>query len=134
MSNVSMINGHIDEPKGLTDEQIVKALECCKSFDDLRACYKCPALENGDCSKGKSYISDFILDNALDLINRLKAEKDALINGQESLMKCIAKKKEIIAELDAEVERLKKGIMLLPEVEKFTNKINLKLFLKNFAK
>ena len=62
----------------LTDELVIKALECCKSFDDLRACYKCPALENGDCSNGKVYISNFILDKALDLINRQKAEIEEL--------------------------------------------------------
>ena len=62
----------------MTDAEIVKALECCKSFDDLRACYKCPALENGDCSDGKVYISNFILDNTLDLINRQKAEIEKL--------------------------------------------------------
>ena len=62
----------------MTDEQIIKALECCKSFDDLRACYKCPALENGDCSNGKVYISNFILDKALNLINRQQEEIERL--------------------------------------------------------
>lgn len=62
----------------MTDEQIVKAFERCKTYDDLRACYKCPALENGDCSNGKTYISDFIAEKVLDLINRQKAEIEKL--------------------------------------------------------
>ena len=54
----------------MTDEQIMKAFERCKTYDDLRACYKCPALENGDCSNGKTYISDFIAEKFIDLIKR----------------------------------------------------------------
>ena len=101
MSNVSMINGHIDNV--LSDEDIVKALECCikDDYDKIRnaLCAKCPYCKNTNCK--------FLLQrDTLDLINRLKADKEALIKGQESLMKCIAKKKETIAELDAEVEEL----------------------------
>ena len=82
--SVSLIDGHTEE---ITDAEVIKALECCKSFDDLRACYKCPALENGDCSNGKVYISNFILDKALDLINRQQAEIERLnevVNGTEN--------------------------------------------------
>ena len=96
MSNVSMINGHIDNV--LSDEDIVKALECCSNYDV--DCDICPA--NGYCDKDAFCFTGVILD----LINRLKADKEALIKGQETLMKCIAKKKETIAELDAEVEKL----------------------------
>ena len=68
----------------MTDEQIVKALERCKTYDDLRACYKCPALENGDCSNGKTYISDYIAEKVLDLINRQKAEIGRLQHYKQS--------------------------------------------------
>ena len=109
MSNVS-VNGHIDEPKGLTDEDIVKALECCAN-DDID-CEECPVF--GYCESDAFCVSGAILN----LINRLKADKEALIKGQESLMKCIAKKKETIAELDAEVERLKKENNLYSDLAK----------------
>lgn len=62
----------------LTDEQVVNALECCKSFDDLRACYKCPALQTDGCASGKTYISDFIIKEILDLIKRKDAKIERL--------------------------------------------------------
>ena len=102
MSNVSMINGHIDEPKGLTDEVVMWwANEC---IDPLPHCEICPFDENADTT---SECMTALIKKLLDIINRLKADKESLIKGQETLMKCIAKKKETIAELDAEVERLK---------------------------
>ena len=55
----------------MTDEQIIKALECCcKSFGN---CTKCPYKEV-DCvtTSGKS----LLLKDALDLINRLQAENE----------------------------------------------------------
>ena len=88
MSNVSMINGHIDEPKGLTDEDIVKALEEMVEYPHY--------YEEGQTLK-----------SVLDLINRLKADKEALIATNESMMRCLEKKKEIITELDNEIERLR---------------------------
>ena len=57
----------------MTDEQIIKALECCcKSFGN---CTKCPYKEV-DCvtTSGKS----LLLKDALDLINRQKAEIERL--------------------------------------------------------
>ena len=62
----------------MTDEQIIKALECCKSSNTLIACKNCPVLESGYCSHGKTYVSDFVLENVLDLINRQRAEIERL--------------------------------------------------------
>ena len=63
MSNVSLVDGHIDEPK-MTDEEIIKALECCSK----KECNKCPNYsEDIECGEA-------LLILALDLINRLKAE------------------------------------------------------------
>ena len=62
MSNVSLVDGHIDEPK-MTDEEIIKALECCSK----KECYKCPNYSEGiECGEA-------LLILALDLINRQKA-------------------------------------------------------------
>ena len=77
----------------MTDEQIIKALECCIS-DETLACYNCPAYSV--CDTGNVVIEEM----AIDLINRQKAEINGLISGQETLQKCIAEK-------DAEIERLK---------------------------
>lgn len=109
MSNVSMINGHIDEPKGLIDKQIVTAMDyCCGNKGGLGCtnfmCYQSTLPEDRDGDA--RWCRQWLMKDALDLINRLKADKEALIKGQETLMKCIAKKKEIIEELDNEVEEL----------------------------
>ena len=99
MSNVSMINGHIDNV--LSDEDIVKALECCAN-DDID-CEECPVF--GYCESDAFCVSGAILG----FINRLKADKEALIATNESMMRCLEKKKEIITELDNEIERLRSG-------------------------
>lgn len=58
----------------MTDNEIVKALECCCIEHD---CSKCPYTKN----KGCSCIND-ILKDALDLINRQKAEIKKLTSGK----------------------------------------------------
>ena len=93
MSNVSMINGHIDESKGTMCE-IKTAMGCMSG-------YPCE-----ECNIEECRVND-IPQPIIDLIKRLKADKEALIKGQESLMKHLERKKEIITELDAEVESLK---------------------------
>ena len=91
------------------DNEIIKALECCIKSD----CSNCP--------QGKMFCSDAVpMQYAIDLINRQKAEIEALINGQETLQKHIAEKnteidilirkkdalRDEIAEQQAEIERL----------------------------
>ena len=86
MSEVSLIDGHIDN--GMTDEDIIKALECCIKND----CDNCPfdSLRNfRDCLKG-----------FLDLINRQKAENEKL-NIELKAMRGAANSYK------AEVERLR---------------------------
>ena len=79
----------------MTDAEIKKALECCSSEDMITPCPKdCPMHKyNGDCF-------DLMQRDILDLINRLEAEKEALIAGQETLQKALAEKQ-------AEIETLK---------------------------
>ena len=78
----------------MTDNEIIKALECCgKAY----SCEKCALITWLD--KKRDCIGE-ILVNALDLINRLQDEKQALINGQETLQNTIVDQK-------AEIERLK---------------------------
>ena len=66
MNNVSLIDGHIDEPAKLTDEQIVKALEreaeIAKDIGDVHS----------------MMINIGIIISALDLINRKNAEIERL--------------------------------------------------------
>ena len=75
----------------MTDNEIIKALECCRQKEEH--CHICPYNPVNDCCRR-------IQDDALDLINRQKAEIDILIRKKESLM-------DEIAEQQAEIERLK---------------------------
>ena len=76
----------------MTDNEIIKALECCLH----RGCNECIrqpdeyGTNERQCSRG-------LMKCALNLINRQKAEKEALIAGQETLQKYIAEQK---AEID----------------------------------
>ncbi len=76
----------------LTDAEFKKALEC-HANSDLATCKVCPLLNRPGCAYTLSEI-------ALDLINRLEADKEALIAGQETLQKALAEK-------NAEIEKLK---------------------------
>ena len=77
--SVSLIDGHIDDTPGMTDNEIIKALE------------------------GKQPLGMCAIRGAIDLINRQKAEIERLENAlfkQEDTMQMIVK------ERDAEIERL----------------------------
>ena len=78
----------------MTDNEIIKALECCSSY--------C----RNECSY---YNDDLCMENmqkqAIDLINRQKAEIDGLIAGQESLQKHLAEK-------NAEIESIRRKALL----------------------
>ena len=106
MGNVSLINGHIDEPKGMTDNEIIKALECCMD-KSIMSCQECPI--RMECH---NYETD-IKKEALDLINRQKAEIEFLKN-ELSNIEFLNKELEIDKkDLKAEIERLEKENQLL---------------------
>ena len=67
----------------MTDNEIIKALECCKSSNELTACRKCPALKDNICGDCSAKISNGIMDAMLDLINRQKAEIEKLREENE---------------------------------------------------
>ena len=64
----------------MTDNEIIKALECCLSSNDLMACWKCPAVKLNICCDGSTKISNGIVNSVLDLINRQQAEIERLRN------------------------------------------------------
>ena len=64
-----------------TDDEIVKALECC-SKDSMLNCRKCPYEES--CNMGRSDMQK----DALDLINRQKAEIERLTETSEEAVSC----------------------------------------------
>lgn len=121
----------------MTDEQIIKALECCSKI--TFSCDGCPLkhLKYSECY-------EFVIRSALDLINRQKADILSLQNKVELLEqdkkmskedsdKSKAAAMEVIKKQEAEIERLKHLEKNVYEaVEELTNKIKAEA-VKEFA-
>ena len=106
MCSVSLIDGHIDEPT-MTDEDVVKALECCIDTDILKSCKElgCPLKKH--CRKDVD-----ALDKAcLDLINRQKADYKQETERLAHYMKMLDYSIEERNKLRAEVKRLQYVLM-----------------------
>lgn len=84
----------------MTDKEIIKALECFAIDNDfdVSQCVGCAFESKSICCENAS---EGIAKASLDLINRLQAEKEALIAGQETMSK-------YIEEQQAEIEKLVK--------------------------
>ncbi len=81
----------------MTDNEIIKALECCSNKNAMH-CSECSYYDHS------ATCILMLVSDALDLINRLQSEKEALINGQETLQKYIAEQKAEIADLQDEIK------------------------------
>ena len=106
-------------PDKLTDTEIIKALECCVRDDSgVQECDGCPYDIYDHCTPK-------LRKATLDLINRLQAETERLLNlvKNQSLM---------IAEQDKEIKRLKKVQMQLDDLCKMHNIIKAEAY-KEFA-
>lgn len=77
----------------MTDNEIIKALECCRT-PKCSNCVECPQRGLGTDCLGE------LIENTINLINRQQAEIDILIRKKETL-------RDEIAEKQAEIERLK---------------------------
>lgn len=62
----------------MTDEQIIKALECCYDLDSSAICHQCPLYQTEECRDG------YIGLQAYHLINRLQAEIERLQKVNDS--------------------------------------------------
>ena len=75
-----------------TDEEIIKALECCSSAE----CEKCEYEPHGDCYRGSLACNDDLMRTATDLINRQKAEvaywQDEAVNAKNEAVKAFAER------------------------------------------
>ena len=58
----------------MTDNEIIKSLECCISSSTALACFKCPMAKNRECYGSNTNINRLVAENALNLINRQRAE------------------------------------------------------------
>ena len=97
--------------KKLTDSEIKKALKCCAddSNNTDKICKECPYYKIYS-----SHCINYLCGDTLDLINRLQAENERLLNlvTNQSLM---------IAEQDKKIKRLKKVQMQLDDLCKMHN-------------
>lgn len=82
-----------DNKTPLADAEIKKALECCPQDYPNRNCTRCAY------KPIEGFCFDYLMKDALDLINRKEEMIEALIAGQETLQKALAEK-------NAEIERL----------------------------
>ena len=91
--------------KKLTDNEIIKALECCIGDTEGKNCFDCPLYEIDDCQV-HMYL------DALNLINRLQAQNKEL---SETVHNLTIEKDALFdkaEELKAEVEKLNKEIQI----------------------
>ncbi len=92
-----MTDNEKNSETAMSDDEIIKALKICTSSSNgcSHSNYTCD-----DCYlKGQPMCSAVLHQDTIDLINRLQADKEALIAGQETLQKALAEK-------NTEIERL----------------------------
>ena len=83
----------------MTDNEIIKALECCTKDDNEPNCKECP-------KRPHIYCMCELLEGAFDLIKRQKEIIEALISGQETLQKHFKEEKDkILEQLDTQYEQ-----------------------------
>lgn len=112
-------------PDKLTDAEIVKALECCIDVNGAN-CHECPYDE---CC---SYPKSTMLEDALDLFNRLQAENEVLKARIGVYETCNARKDEANRHLEAENERLKATVDSFTDIGKLYSEIKAEAY-KEFA-
>ena len=99
----------------MTDNAIIKALECCLS-DEAMICEECPL--NKECYNDELPLAEL----ALDIINRQQEQLEAAADGQETLQKALAEK-------NAEIKRRKNNLFckVVIDEEKMRNIVNEKV-------
>lgn len=105
----------------MTDNEIIKVLECCMQTENISCCAKCSL-------RDKDYCYSEVSKNALDLINRQRAELEELKEDYIPKLEWGLKRaNEIGMSQDAEIERIKtylkyyletneeKGVVYIPK-------------------
>ena len=87
----------------MTDNEIIKALECCGKAFINHDCSFC-----NDCLfKGKALCQGFLLDNTIGFINRQKAEIERLQSVNADMQESLRLAAEANKDMQAEIEGLK---------------------------
>ena len=97
----------IEKSSGMTEAEIMKALECCIKSNHFGECFEngCPLVSEEGCKVGE----ETLYPHLFDLLNRKNAEcKECGIRTSES----IEKLQKQIAEKTADIERLEKAILV----------------------
>lgn len=110
------------EEKELTNEEIIKALEFCTTYED---CEECEYDEIAGCRS-------FLMRNALDLIRRLQYRCSSAIKASDEWKEKYEKERKENAEQKAEIERLK-ATGLLKENEQLKKDLQRKELLRQKA-
>ena len=100
----------------MTDNDIIKALECCYSLNLKKCKNVCPLIDKPLCT-------EWLLKYALDLINRQKAEIESDKHYYNECLKELAKAKVEIERLEKDSKRLKKVQMQLDDAMKMYSTI-----------
>ena len=90
----------------MTDNEIIKALECCKS--PIPMCDDCPVGESDMCF-------DFLKGYALDIINRQKAKIEELQGTLKFVRGTVARLLETSDKQQAKIEKLKEAYAVYEE-------------------
>lgn len=93
----------------MTDNEIIKALECCKT-ENGNDCENCP-YQNVGYKPGSGGCCNVLMGDALDLINRQKAELELKTMDINSLASERDALQEMVEEQKAEIERLSKTVV-----------------------
>lgn len=108
----------------MTDNEIIKALECCMKGNNCGGC--CPYDDEDDtCEECTSKLTK----DALDLINRQKAEikeKDEMLSAQADIIRTLER---VLEDKTAEIERLQRKY----ELSKAEREANVKGFTESIA-
>ena len=110
----------------MTDNEIIKALECC---GDENNCAECPL--KGTRFEFDRSCSNELMKASAELIKSLKAEKEVIISGQEILLKHISSQNEEIDELQHKMFETKIDVVKALQMIKETRNEFGKLFKRN---
>ena len=94
---MSRMSGNMKGVRPMTDNEIIKALECCASEDLM-------TLNCGHCPNQQSNCMHILYKSSLDLINRQKVEIEELTKDGETIALALIKAKAEIESLNKEVK------------------------------
>ena len=103
----------------MTDNEIVKALECCTS---KMQCFDCPRFDGNWGMRAFTHCDTKLKSDALDLINRQKAEIERLKDGCANCA-VVQRKSEIIWELNEQIEYWQRGYNNLRNIQRRANRV-----------